>query len=56
MQLVAVNKNIVSNGGNLLAMDARKPFIIEVDTSKGNGFNTFTLPLSNFTTDIYVKT
>lgn len=55
MQLVAVNKNIVSIGGNLLAMDARKPFIIEVDTSKGNGFNTFTLPLTNHTTDIYVK-
>ena len=56
MQLVAVNKNIVSMRGNLLAIDARKPFIIEVDTRKGNGFNTFTLPLSNFTTDIYVKT
>ena len=56
MQLVAVNKNIVSIGGNLLAMDARKPLIIEVDTTKGNGFNTFTLPLTNHTTDIYVKT
>lgn len=56
MNLTAIQGNIVSIGGNLLAMDARKPFIIEVDTSKGNGFNTFTLPLTNHTTDIYVKT
>jgi len=48
--------HIVSMRGNLLAMDARKPFIIEVDTSKGNGFNTFTLPLTNHFTDVYVKT
>lgn len=56
MNLTAIQGNIVSIGGNLLAMDARKPFIIEVDTSKGNGFNSFTLPLTNYTTDIYVKT
>ena len=56
MNLTAIQGNIVSMRGNLIAMDARKPFIIEVDTSKGNGFNTFTLPLTNRTTDIYVKT
>ena len=56
MNLTAIQGNIVSIGGNLLAMDARKPLIIEVDTRKGSGFNTFTLPLTNHTTDIYVKT
>ena len=56
MNLTAIQGNIVSMRGNLLAMDARKPFIIEVDTRKGNEFNTFTLPLTNHTTDIYVKT
>ena len=55
MNLTAIQGNIVSMRGNLLAMDARQPFIIEVDTSKGNGFNTFTLPLTNHFTDIYVK-
>lgn len=55
MNLTAIQGNIVSMRGNMLAMDARKPFIIKVDTSKGNGFNTFTLPLTNHTTDIYVK-
>ena len=56
MNLTAIQGNIVSMRGNLLAMDARKPFIIEVDTRKGNEFNTFTLPLTSYTTDIYVKT
>lgn len=56
MNLTAIQGNIVSMRGNLLAMDARKPFIIEIDTIKGNGFNSFTLPLTNYTTDIYVKT
>ena len=56
MNLTAIQGNIVSMRGNLLAMDARKPFIIEVDTTKGNGFNTFTLPLTNHFTDVYVKT
>ena len=56
MNLTAIQGNIVSMRGNLLAMDARKPLIIEVDTRKGNEFNTFTLPLTNNFTDVYVKT
>ena len=35
MNLTAIQGNIVSMRGNLLAMDARKPFIIEIDTTKG---------------------
>ena len=44
MNLTAIQGNIVSMRGNLLAMDARKPFIIKVDTSKGNGFPSFKIP------------
>ena len=54
--LTALRGNLVALRGNLVQLDARKPFIIEVDTSKGNGFNTFTLPLTNNFTDVYVKT
>ena len=54
--LTAMRGNLVALRGNLVQLDARKPFMIEVDTSKGNGFNTFTLPLTSYTTDIYVKT
>ena len=54
--LIALRGNLVALRGNLVQLDARKPFIIEVDTTKGNGFNTFTLPLTNNFTDIYVKT
>ena len=55
MNLTAIRGNVVSMRGNLLVMDARQPLIIEVDTTKGNGFNTFTLPLTNHTTNIDVK-
>ena len=55
MNLTAIRGNLVSMRGNLLAMDARKPLIIEIDTTLGNGFNTFTLPLTAHTTDIVVK-
>ena len=56
MNLTAIQGNIVSMRGNLLAIDARKPFVFQIDTTKGNGFNTFTLPLTNHFTDVYVKT
>lgn len=54
--LTAMRGNLVALRGNLVQLDARKPFIIEVDTTKGNGFNTFTLPLTNRFTNVYVKT
>ena len=54
-KLIALNGNLIALRGNLVKLDARRPFIIEIDTTKGNGFNTFTLPLTNHTTDIDVK-
>ena len=53
--LYKIKGNLLAIRGNLVKLDARKPFIIEVDTTLGNGFNTFTLPLTNHTTNIDVK-
>ena len=55
--LYSINSKIFNINGQILMMpDHRVPFVIQIDTTKGNGFNTFTLPLTNHTTDIYVKT
>ena len=43
------------NGTALRVPDWRVPMIIEIDTTKGNGFNSFTLPLTNRVTNCAVE-
>ena len=41
-----LQKNLIINpSGNLMCIDARQPFTFKVDTTKGNGFPSFKLPL-----------
>lgn len=52
MSIVPFNlqKNLIVNAsGNLMCIDARQPFTFKVDTTKGNGFPSFKLPLTNTT-------
>lgn len=42
--------------GKLVKLDARDPFTIKINTALGNGFNSFTLPLSNHAINVKVRT
>ena len=54
--LYSANGMMFSINGQALRMpDHRAPFVIQIDTSKGNGFNTFTLPLTNNVTNCVVE-
>jgi hypothetical protein len=39
--------NLMALRGNLVKLDARDPFMVKINTQLGNGFNSFTLPLTN---------
>ena len=48
--------NLYALRGKLVKMDARDPFSVKANTALGNGFNSFTLPLSNHATNVKVRT
>ena len=47
--------NLMALRGKLVKMDARDPFTVKANTALGNGFNSFTLPLSNHATDMNIN-
>ena len=55
-KLYSLNKQFINLNGKLLALPKlTAPLIIEIDTTKGNGFNSFTLPLTNRVTNCVVE-
>ena len=55
-KLYSLNKQFINLNGKLLALPKlTAPLIIEIDTTKGNGFNSFTLPLTNHVTNCVVE-
>ena len=51
-KLYSLNKQLINLNGKLLALPKlTAPLIITIDTTKGNGFNSFTLPLTNSVTN-----
>jgi hypothetical protein len=59
--MIATGRQVLQIGGKCLSLNGTDrlsidpAFVIQIDTTKGNGFTTFELPLTNHLTDVYVE-
>lgn len=51
---ISLKNKVISLKNKLISFDSRRPFVFKIDTTLGNGGNSFTLPLTNHKTNMVI--